>query len=168
MKKNSLYTRMVAIGLPLFLFFTGYGQTLERQVVASAGISVTSPLQIDYTIGEIAVTSTNVNSIVLTQGFQQPYFVVIPGNNVFPYLIIYPNPTRGNAMARFILPAPASLTVSMYNIAGQLIAKENVNYAGGEMQYIIKSGRFVAGSYFIQFAMDDGSAVIAKQLVRLE
>ena len=143
-------------------------QTLERHVIASGGSSVTSPIQLDYTIGEIAVAPITVGTLTLTQGFQQPYFIVIPGNNLFPYLVIYPNPTNGDALSRFILAAPARMTISIYNAAGQLISSEAVNYTGGEMQYIIKSGRLTPGTYFIHFDMNNGAARTSKPFIRLD
>jgi len=143
-------------------------QSLERKVIASGGASVSSPLQVDYTVGEIAVQTAQVsNTIILTQGFQQPYYVVIPNNNVFPYLIIYPNPATGNALARFVLPAPAKMTISIYDALGQLISNDEVNYTNGEMQYIIKTAGWKQGTYFIRFALEDGSS-IGKQLVKLQ
>jgi hypothetical protein len=143
-------------------------QSIERQVIASGGVSVISPLQLDYTIGELAVTPITVGNTTLTQGFQQPYFVVISGNNIFPYLVIYPNPTPGDALARFVLPSPAKLSISIYNAIGQLISTEAINYTGGEMQYVIKSNRFSAGSYFIHFALSDGSAKTSKVLIKVD
>lgn len=163
---NSMKTFLL-IFLLLISFYVK-AQSIERQVVAAGGTSVTTPLQLDYTIGEIAVETVTVGNTVLTQGFQQPYFVVIPGNNVFPYLVIYPNPTPGDALARFILPSPARLNISIYNAVGQLISTEAINYPGGEMQYIIKSRYLTAGSYFIHFAMSDGSAKTSKVLIKLE
>lgn len=142
-------------------------QTIERSVIAAGGNSVSTPLQLDYTIGEIAITSVTSGNLTLTQGFQQPYFVVIPGNNVFPYLVLYPNPTSGDAVARFILAAPAKLTISIYNTVGQLISSEAVNYTGGEMQYIIKGARLTPGTYFIHFNMNNGPAT-SKPLIRLD
>ena len=69
----------------LLASFNVHAQSLERRVIASGGASVVGPLQIDYTIGEIAVATAKVsNTVILTQGFQQPPYVVIPGNKVFP------------------------------------------------------------------------------------
>lgn len=149
-------------------FLQGSTQSLERTVIASGGTSVTSPVHLDYTIGEIAVTTTTAGTLTLTQGFQQPYFVVIPGNSMFPYLVIYPNPTNGDAISRFILASPSKLTISIYNAAGQLISSEAVNYTGGEMQYIIKSGKLTPGSYFIHFDMNNGTAKTSKVLIKIE
>jgi hypothetical protein len=142
-------------------------QSLERRVIASGGTSVTTPLHLDYTIGETAVIPLTSSGIVVTQGFHQP-FSIIPGDNIFPYLIIFPNPTAGDAEARFILSIPAKLTISIYNAVGQLMGSEIINYTTGEMQYIIKSRKLTPGVYIVQFAMNDGSGRISKQLVKLE
>jgi hypothetical protein len=151
----------------LLLSLITHAQTLERQVIASAGTSVSSTIQLDYTVGEIAIQPITSGSILLTQGFHQP-FGIIQGNNIFPYLIIFPNPTPGNAQARFILTAPAKMTISIYNSIGQLMGSEEINYTTGEMQYIINSKRLTPGVYIIQFAMNDGSGRISKQLIKME
>ena len=163
------YIERTTISLLLVItFFQTHAQSVERRVIASGGTSVSSPLHVDYTVGEIAVQTAIVsNTIILTQGFQQPPYVVIPGNNSFPYLVIYPNPTTGTAIARFVLTRPGKMTVSIYDAIGQLMAKEGVDYTGGEMQYIIKSAGFKQGAYFIRFTMDDGSSAAAR-LVKLE
>jgi len=46
-------------------------------VIASGGASVTGPLQVDYTIGEIATQTVTAADKVFTQGFQQPLYIVI-------------------------------------------------------------------------------------------
>jgi hypothetical protein len=152
----------------LLISFNMHAQSLERKVIASGGASIASPLQVDYTIGEMAVeTATVSNTIILTHGFQQPYYVIIPNNNIFPYLVIYPNPAEGNALARFVLAAPGKMTISIYDATGKLMSSEQVNYTNGEMQYIIRSRRWAQGSYFIRFALQDGSSV-GKQLIKLQ
>ena len=40
------------------------------------------------------------------------------------------------------------MTISVYDAIGQLMSKEGVDYTGGEMQYIIKSGGYKQGTYF--------------------
>jgi hypothetical protein len=149
--------------LPLATFNMN-AQSVERRVIASGGASVTGPLQIDYTIGEIATQTVTAAGKIFTQGFQQPPYVVIPGNNIFPYLLIYPNPTQGIAIARFILPAPTALTITIYNDTGQLICSEKVNYTSGEMQYIIKATGLMSGLYLIRFTTAEGSASAVKLL----
>jgi hypothetical protein len=165
MKTIYTLTRLILL---LSVSFNVHAQSLERRVIASGGTSVAGPLQVDYTIGEISVETVKVSqTVILTQGFQQPTYVVIPGNNVFPYLVIYPNPTTGTAIVRFVLSRPGNMTISIYDALGQLMSKEAIDYTGGEMQYIIKSSGFKQGSYFIRFTMEDGEAASAK-LVKLQ
>ena len=158
--------KLLLLSTILLSTFNTNAQSIERSVIASGGASVTSPLQIDYTIGEIATQTVSITNKIFTQGFQQPLYVVISGNNVFPYLVIYPNPTQGIAIARFILPAPTALTISIYNGLGQLIQSEKVNYQFGEMQYIIKATELMSGLYIIRFTTAEGS-VSAVRLLKL-
>ena len=145
-----------------------HGQSIERQVIASGGTSVISPLRLDYTIGEMATQTVSISDKVFTQGFQQPLYAVIPANKVFPYLVIYPNPTTDNAIARFVLPAPSSLTISIYDVLGQLIISDIVSYTNGEMQYIIKTASMRPGAYFVRFMMNNGSATAIAPLIKME
>jgi hypothetical protein len=142
-------------------------QSLERSVLASAGTSANGTLQIDYTIGEAVVIPFAKENILLTQGFQQPVYFNRAITNVFPYFVIYPNPTRGDAQARFVLSRPVTLTISIYSATGQLLSTESISYAAGEMQYIIRSNTFVAGTYMIQFMVNDGSTEISRKLVKV-
>lgn len=156
--------KLLSIVIVLLATFNTNAQSVERQVIAAGGASVAGPLQVDYTIGEIATQTATAADKTFTQGFQQPIYVVITGNNVFPYLVIYPNPTQGIAIARFILPAPTAVTITIYNELGQLIRSEKVNYNGGEMQYIIKATGLLSGLYLIRFTTAEGSVSAVKLL----
>ena len=66
-----------------FLFILSFsvcllpGQTLARQVVASQGQShATANAQISWTLGEMVTATWRNNTVVLSQGFQQPLSVV--------------------------------------------------------------------------------------------
>jgi hypothetical protein len=144
-------------------------QTLERQVLASAGnVSTVSNLEISYTIGEAVITTATTADIILTQGFQQPYFVVIPDDALFPWLVFYPNPTNGDAIARFILDQPNRITITVTNAIGQQVMLESVNYTRGEMQYVLPSSRLLPGVYFISFRLGNGKPMVTKKLIRLD
>ena len=154
----------ISFALILLATFDMNAQSVERHVIASGGASVTGPLQVDYTIGEIATQTVTAAGKIFTQGFQQPRYVVIPGNSIFPYLVIYPNPTQGIAIARFILPAPTELTITIYNELGQLIQSQKVNYTSGEMQYLIKATGLMSGIYLLRFTTADGVVSTARLL----
>jgi hypothetical protein len=163
---SKLYHYIIMLVATL-LSVTAIAQSIERSVIASAGISINNNLQIDYTIGETAVVPLIKENILLTQGFQQPIYFNRPVTNVFPYFIIYPNPTEGDAQVRFVLTKLAVITINIYNAIGQMITKETVRFPAGEMQYLIKSSNFIAGSYIIQFAVNDVSLDISRILLKV-
>ncbi|MBT8326107.1 MAG: T9SS type A sorting domain-containing protein [Bacteroidia bacterium] len=94
---NRFIIIILLIGLPYWV----NAQSLERQVVSTAGIAVqNSSAMISYTVGESATLSSVTQSVILSQGFQQAdstEFVGIPKLESFaPNLFVYPNPTRDN------------------------------------------------------------------------
>ncbi|WP_299216152.1 hemagglutinin protein [uncultured Aquimarina sp.] len=53
-------------------FFSTQAQSIERQVISSGGNTITNGgVTLDYTIGELAVTTITNGTTTLTQGFQQ-------------------------------------------------------------------------------------------------
>jgi Secretion system C-terminal sorting domain len=168
MKLFFMLTKRMTGCLLILASFNAYTQTVERQVVASAGAVLTSGIEISCTIGEAVITPLTTPNLLLTQGFQQPYFVAITSGNLFPWLVLYPNPTGGDAIARFILGQPDRITISVYNTIGQEMMKESIAYTQGEMQYILPASRLLPGIYFISFRLGDGKPVVTKKLIRLD
>lgn len=114
------------------LLITNYGvaQTIERQVIGSAGSFVTdgATMTISFTVGEpIVQTVSNSPSFILTQGFQQPdtdsaIFGIPPPPIVEPSSIISEIINEsclglGNGSIRIIsvpnCPAPYSVVISL-------------------------------------------------------
>jgi hypothetical protein len=57
----------------LMFHLTAQSQSIERSVISNAGKSVSAPgIQVDYTLGELAISTLGANGISLTQGFHQP------------------------------------------------------------------------------------------------
>ncbi|MBS1564576.1 MAG: T9SS type A sorting domain-containing protein [Bacteroidetes bacterium] len=168
---NSLL--IVKILLTCFLLLaslvTMRAQSLDRQVFASAGNTAltTSGLQIDYTIGEPVIAPLSNAGLLLTQGFQQPFSYVLSGNSVFPFLAIYPNPTQGNTILHFRLPAEGTLKVVVHNAIGQRMLTAAVHYASGESQYLLQTASLLPGTYFVTVSLD-GFGVVSKKLLKLD
>ena len=155
--------------LLLASFLTMNAQSAERQVVAAGGNTVLTGngLQIDYTIGEPVIAPVTGSGLLLTEGFQQPFTYVLRSDAVFPFLALYPNPTQGNTILHFALPAEGTLLVMVHNAIGQRVLTESVHYASGETQYIIKTARLVPGTYFVTVRMD-GLGVVSKKLIKID
>lgn len=64
-------TRIILLFLVLSSSFS-YAQTLERSVIGSAGQDQkNSSLNVSFTVGEVAITTSKKSSLIITQGFQQ-------------------------------------------------------------------------------------------------
>ncbi len=66
-------------------------QSVSPEVIASAGESFQgTSMKIDWTLGEIAVTTIQNGERVITQGFHQPYFTItkmVPDDFIWSKLI---------------------------------------------------------------------------------
>jgi hypothetical protein len=155
--------------LLLASFVTMNAQGLDRYVIAVAGSTAAAAdgVQIDYTIGEPVVAPVANAGLLLTQGFQQPFSYVLGSTSVFPFLAIYPNPTQGNTILHFALPAEGSLQVVVYNAIGQRVLNAAVHYARGESQYLLKTAPLLPGTYFVTVRME-GYGTVSKKLLKLD
>lgn len=123
---------------------------LSRQVVGSTGASgKTDGVQIDYTIGEVAVATFSIPGRMLTQGFHQPG--MIPSYNGFPVsgFKLYPNPANSFVNVEFYLWIDATFTLSMFNIAGQFISRNTYTYSVGKVVIQLPLMHLSAGTYVI-------------------
>lgn len=160
--------------LPVFFLsmasFTGLNaQTMERQVAATGGgtASAGNGIQIDYTIGESVIAPLSGAGLLLTQGFQQPFTYVLGANSIFPFLAMYPNPTQGNTILHFSLPAEGTLEVLVYNAIGQRVLQATMHYGSGESQYLLQTERLLAGTYFVTVNLV-GYGMVSKKLLKLD
>lgn len=56
-------------------------QSLDRSIIGSAGSSVVAPgIQLDYTVGELVISTAAADGIMLTQGFHQPMLSICLGD----------------------------------------------------------------------------------------
>lgn len=72
-------------------------QVFSPEVIASAGTTLSSPtIQMDFTIGEVVISTLSGSGNVLTQGFHQPKINISEVENftdAFNFHV-YPNPTE--------------------------------------------------------------------------
>lgn len=154
--------------LLLAAMITMNGQSLDRHITAAAGNTGTlQGIQIDFTIGECMTIPVGNNNILLTQGFQQPFTYVLRADAIFPFIRMYPNPTQGNTILHFALPAPGNLQVTVYSAIGHRLLYETIHYASGETQYIIKTAALLPGTYMVNVQLE-GYGTVNKKLIRVE
>jgi hypothetical protein len=102
-------------------------QTLSPEVVATSGNSFSLPnAQIDFTLGEVAISALSGGSNSLTQGFHQPeihFFAVDKNDNEFTFSL-YPNPTE--QFVTVVSNSEKEMQVHIYDAGGQAIEVSHV------------------------------------------
>ncbi|PHS03672.1 MAG: hemagglutinin protein [Kordia sp.] len=69
--------KILILILVLFFIENTKAQSIERQVIGSSGTTLSNAsVNLDFTVGELAVTTMSNGSIILTQGFHQGSFLL--------------------------------------------------------------------------------------------
>lgn len=158
--------------LCLLLPFASGAQSIERQIVASAGGSASagSNFRIDYTIGDVAVSTLSGGSHFLTQGFQQPSSssVFINENPENPFIIsIYPNPVREDFLVTVQNVSSGRIKVQVFDIVGQLVVDATpVEVASGAAQVIVPASGLATGTYYVR-VMHNNTLLATSKIVRI-
>lgn len=118
-------------------------QTIERQVIASVG-SISS---VDYTIGEVLVTTSN---LIVSVGFQQGEVALedapLDVTDVSHLLTIYPVPTRDRLTIRGTELSPKNATISLYSLKG---VKMNIQVDTQADQLMLDLEGLPSGNYVL-------------------
>jgi len=147
------------VALLLFYGANTYAQqpSIERYVIASTGGTWTngSNMQVDFTIGEVAVTTLNSSNNILTQGFQQPMEDGVFINEVDEGIIItfFPNPVKDFLMLQILNAEEQNFDIELYDLLGQLVVKyPGVTGNSGTSVFTYDMKSLAPGTYFIHVA----------------
>lgn len=136
-----------------FLFLSIYirAQTLDRSLVASQGGYFSNDgFDFSWSLGEV-VTDTYPNliqSVFLTQGFEQPVFKPVSDTVIVTEPTVFPNPTEGPI--NFLLPTVDSYHLKCYDIVGQLIFEDTVI-----SNYIKLNVSYLSNAYYVFLITND-------------
>ena len=79
------------------LSFVALAQGSNPEVISASGNSIqNNSFQLDWTLGEVTITTIENNTSQITQGFHQPYFEITSTNEIpseYGNIEIFPNPT---------------------------------------------------------------------------
>jgi hypothetical protein len=136
----------------LMISSVGFSQSLERQVIGSAGDYATSgSISLSYTVGEVATTTLSNGNLILTQGFQQPDSDTI--NSIDEPLFVgdiavYPNPTSDIVIVK-INTDQTGLSLVLTNPLGQDLVATEIDTNGGSYTGEVDMTRLAAGHYML-------------------
>lgn len=131
--------KAITVVIVFFFLFDCRSQSIAPSVInTSGGTFQAGYYQLEWSIGELALigemTSSN-NSLVITNGFIQP-FIQYPAtnntNNVFANdeIKVFPNPASSYVEINFLTKQKGRITLSFYDAAGRKIFTTADTYDG--------------------------------------
>jgi len=146
-------------------------QSLSPTVIASAGTSLSATnTSLDFTIGEVAITTLSSSANLLTQGFHQGYTTVTGIDEpIFAEglgLAVYPNPVSDNLTVSFINPNANPCRLSLCDITGQVIADYGIVRPQSMPALQLPVQGFSPGMYFLRIQSLDGNNAYSLKIIK--
>jgi hypothetical protein len=138
-----------------FLIILGMlsGHLRAQQAVLTSGNFHTSTAgSISWSLGDLAIKTLKNDSLILTQGFQQSYLVLV---NVDDYaagymqIDVFPNPTRDLLNIRVNDQMFENASYKLYNLSGQLLEHANLGKYDNEISF----SNYDPGVYFLKITI---------------
>lgn len=165
MKKIILIIMALA---PVFLF----AQTVERQVIGSAGgSSSSSGLKVTNTVGEVITVTGTSATLILTQGFQQPAAGSLGIEDIETGLSVnaYPNPAKGIVTLELDAPNALEIDIRVLDFNGTLISQPvQKQKVFGSSSYEIDLSGLAAGNYYLVLKNSKGNLNQTIKIVKAE
>lgn len=134
-----------------------FGQSIERQVIGSAGtVFSNNNISMSFTVGETMVSSHNNGNHWLTEGFQQGLFDPISAIDQVDFIDIgvslYPNPFMENFNLVFEEGDAHDFDIIVLNMLGEMVNVNRINM--GQKVKLSLEGEST-GIYFVQIHRDN-------------
>jgi len=134
-----------------------HAQSTSPEVVASAGDTFQgNNVRIEWTLGELAITTVQNASQQITQGFHQPYYTItsvdeLPKN--IGQISVFPNPTSEVIKMRLNFSQHQKVQIRLTDTQGHiLLTKENF---GQIINNHADISDLPSGTYFLNFSINN-------------
>jgi hypothetical protein len=150
----------------IYFLICTYGvmaQKIDPQVLSTAGTRFQgSTINIDWTLGEFAITTIKGSANIITQGFHQPNYVITKLNDLTdnPGIIsVYPNPTSDLIQIKMTFDKVRLVQARLMDIHGKLIW--NNQFKGQRIDETSSLKDLSNGIYILNFFIDDNQSTQA-------
>lgn len=129
-------------------------QTLN---VSSQSVSING-LKFDYSIGEMALISTERNAnLIVTQGLLQPTgsgsgAIVQPENTnttLSDMIKVYPNPTSNLLFVESVENKNTDISYQLFDASGKIVVNEKIAWKAGPNKFSLDLKNYAAGAYYL-------------------
>jgi len=131
-----------------------FGQTLSPSVIASAGdVYSNGTVSLAWTLGELAVSTINSGSNLLTQGFHQPELNIPIGISQPKgqlHVNAFPNPVSDNLVLEVNSSQADKFAVEITDVLGRVVKTSELSYGDGKTSQTIRMEGFAPGAYLVK------------------
>ncbi len=121
---------MKKITLVNILFLFVFGSKAQSVIASAGGEGTVGTWNINYTIGETFVSTYPIGGNMLTEGFHQPYYVMVAIKELFNIgeVKVYPNPTTSILQIQFDKISIENIEVKLFDLSGKsILASKTLN-----------------------------------------
>ena len=148
------------ITLPLLLFALGIGnanaQSSSPEIISSAGnIFQGNSIQIDWTLGELAIATIQNSSQQITQGFHQPNYTITSVNELpveIGQIQVYPNPATDLIKMSINFNERKNVKTQLFDLNGRLLW--TIENSGTQIEQVKNIAGLSNGTYFLHFSIE--------------
>lgn len=143
--------KIIFIVTAFSLALTIRGQTLERSVFGAAGkVDVGKTMQLEWTLGEVAVSRYAHSGAEINEGFHQPYLTVERDETrtiADQRFSVFPNPTGADLFVQAKLSTNEQVQLKLIDSAGRLLLP--VRRSGHLVNEQLDLQHIPAGHYYL-------------------
>lgn len=163
--------QILSIPLLIFASVTLTAQvTLAPSVIAAGGgYAESDNISISWTLGELAVSTLTGGSMMLTQGFQQPFDIGVGINKdqLSWNISVYPNPVGDELIIRFNTEKPGSFLIEIQDVTGRLVSQAQIKQVNPGDIFRLNTSSYTNGVYFLKVFTPDHNQVQVSSLRKL-
>ena len=134
----------------------GFAQNPSPEIISSSGETFINNVQLDWTLGESAITTIQNSSLQLTQGFHQPSFTITNLNELpkeIGEIKVFPNPTSDRIEMEFFFEENRKIKIQLINANSKLIWSTEIN--GSRIEQVKDIANLPNGNYFLNCLIDE-------------
>lgn len=151
------------LGLGLAMMSTA--QSLSPSVIASNGtVSQGNQIQLEWTLGELAIQSLQTTDGLLTEGFHQPNLLVeildVPETDLFPVLdetfniTVAPNPVQSTLYIQMEAESDHDGVIRLSDYSGQRLKRLETEFSNQTLEWDLSP--YPSGIYLLSFYSKEG------------
>lgn len=162
--------------IPAILILCGmagliHAQSLDQRVIASSGREVKQgSVQLSFTVGELAISSSKADTLYLTQGYQQVFLegsTPIQSHPLTFDLMVFPNPFSDVVTLRCSgQPPQEPVRLTWTDVAGHLVGEQMLQLVAGT-DHSLDLHALPAGTYHVQLTEGREAVLASFQLIHV-